>query len=63
MYQQCRFRLFASMLALTWLGGCGAMTIEPSAPEEPPTAARPSAPRLVRRDAGREAPDAATASE
>ena len=62
MYEQCRLWLFASVLAMVWLGGCGAMTIEPSAPDEPP-AARPSAPRLVRHDGGTKAPDAAPAPE
>ena len=57
MYELCRLWLLASMLALLWLGGCGAMTFEPSTPEEPP-AAHPSTPRLVRRDGGADAPDA-----
>jgi len=57
MYEQCRLWLLASVLALLCLGGCGAMTFEPSAPEEPP-AAHPFAPRLMRRDGGANAPDA-----
>jgi hypothetical protein len=61
MYEPCRLWLLASVLALV-LGGCGAMTIEPSAPEELP-AARPSAPRLVRRDGGVQASDAAIEPE
>jgi hypothetical protein len=62
MYEKCRLWVLASVLALMWLGGCGAVTIEPSAPEEPP-AALPSAPRLVRGDAGATAPDAAAEPE
>jgi hypothetical protein len=62
MYEKCRLWLFASALALLWLGGCGAMTIEPSAPDEPP-ATPLSAPRLVRHDGGANAPDAAAELE
>jgi len=62
MYEQCRLWLLVFVVALMWLGGCGAVTIEPAAPEEPPAATQ-SAPRLVRRDAGTKAPDAATEPE
>jgi hypothetical protein len=62
MYEPCRLWLLASVLALV-LGGCGAMTIEPSAPEEPPAERTPSGPRLVRRDGGAKAPDAAAEPE
>jgi hypothetical protein len=42
----------ALFLAAIWLESCGAVTIEPATPDEPPTAAPPPSPRLMRRDAG-----------
>ena len=40
-----------------WFESCGAMTIEPATPDEPPYVAPPPAPRLVRRDAAFDAAD------
>jgi hypothetical protein len=42
------------IVAAVWLESCGAMTFDPPASEEP-VIAPPSAPRLKRPDAGRDA--------
>lgn len=45
--------LGACLLGAAWLDACGAMTIEPAMPDEPVVTPQP-APRLVRRDGGRD---------
>jgi hypothetical protein len=60
---QRAIRLFFPVLVLGCLESCGAVTLEPTAPEEPPPPPRERAPRLMRRDAGPDANVAAPAPE